>query len=283
MFMAPTYLYIVVIARAASAGASSSRLTGALPHYVAPPVNDVEAAGPPRRCRCCSSCARSAPAPWRSPGSRPSRTACRPSRSRSGATPGPRSPGRRCVRRPLPGDRLPRRRRSASCPTRTSRRPSSSQLARHVSGDGPYLYLVQISTALLLVLAANTSFADFPRLSSFLARDGYLPRQFAFRGERLAFTTGILALAGLAVALIIGFGAKVSALIPLYTLGVFMRVHAQPGGHAVRWWRRREPGWQTGIVINGQRRGDDVPRPAGRGGQQLHPRRVADHDPGARC
>jgi amino acid transporter len=126
-----------------------------------------------------------------------------------------------------------------------------SQLARHLTGEGAYLYLVQISTALLLVLAANTSFADFPRLSSFLARDGFLPRQFAFRGERLAFTTGIVALAAMAAALLIGFGASVTALIPLYTLGVFVAFTLSQGGMMVRWWRRREAGWRRGLAING--------------------------------
>ncbi len=126
-----------------------------------------------------------------------------------------------------------------------------SQLVRHLTGDGVILIIAQVATALLLVLAANTSFADFPRLSSFLARDGYLPRQFAFRGERLAFTTGIIALSGLAIALLVGFNASVSGLIPLYTLGVFIAFTLSQGGMLVRWWRRREPGWRPGLVING--------------------------------
>jgi amino acid transporter len=126
-----------------------------------------------------------------------------------------------------------------------------AQMARTLTGEGAYLYLVQISTALLLVLAANTSFADFPRLASFMARDGYLPRQFAFRGERLAFTTGILALAFVAIGLVIGFGASVTALIPLYTLGVFIAFTLSQSGMLVRWWRRREPGWRRGLLING--------------------------------
>ena len=75
-----------------------------------------------------------------------------------------------------------------------------SLLVRHLAGDGAILVVAQVATALILVLAANTSFADFPRLSSFLARDGFLPRQFAFRGERLAFTTGIVALSAMAIA-----------------------------------------------------------------------------------
>ena len=126
-----------------------------------------------------------------------------------------------------------------------------SQLVRHVTGGGPILILAQVATALLLVLAANTSFADFPRLSSFLARDGFMPRQFAFRGERLAFTTGIVALAGLAILLLISFEASVTGLIPLYTLGVFLAFTLSQAGMLLRWWRRREAGWRRGMIING--------------------------------
>jgi amino acid transporter len=126
-----------------------------------------------------------------------------------------------------------------------------SILARHLTGDGPYLVLVQVSTALLLTLAANTSFADFPRLSSFLARDGFMPRQFGFRGDRLAFTTGIVALALVAILLLWYFEASVSALIPLYTLGVFVAFTLSQGGMVRRWWHRREAGWRRGLLING--------------------------------
>ncbi|HEX2766989.1 MAG TPA: APC family permease [Candidatus Limnocylindria bacterium] len=126
-----------------------------------------------------------------------------------------------------------------------------SLLVRHLTGDGAVLVIAQIATVLILILAANTSFADFPRLSSFLARDSYLPRQFAFRGERLAFTTGIVALSAMAAGLIWGFGAKVSALIPLYTLGVFVAFTLSQTGMLVRWWHRREPGWRNGLLING--------------------------------
>jgi len=126
-----------------------------------------------------------------------------------------------------------------------------SILARHLTGDGWYLILVQVSTALLLTLAANTSFADFPRLSSFLARDGFMPRQFAFRGDRLAFTTGIVALAGVAILLLLAFEASVTALIPLYTLGVFVAFTLSQSGMVRRWWSRREPGWRRGLAING--------------------------------
>ena len=124
-------------------------------------------------------------------------------------------------------------------------------MTRHVTGDGALLVGVQVATALILALAANTSFADFPRLSSFLARDGFMPRQFAFRGERLAFTTGIVALSLLAVLLLVAFDASVTALIPLYTLGVFIAFTLSQSGMVVRWWRRHEPGWRRGIAING--------------------------------
>jgi amino acid transporter len=126
-----------------------------------------------------------------------------------------------------------------------------SLIARHVWGDGWLLVVLQLATALILALAANTSFADFPRLSSFLARDGFMPRQFAFRGERLAFTTGIIALSGLAALLLFVFKASVTALIPLYTVGVFVAFTLSQSGMVRRWWHRREPGWRAGLVING--------------------------------
>ena len=136
-------------------------------------------------------------------------------------------------------------------PDPTEEQTVLSVLVRHLVGSGWLLVLAQVATALLLVLAANTSFADFPRLSSFLARDGFMPRQFAFRGERLAFTTGIFALSGMAGLLIIIFSASVTGLIPLYTLGVFIAFTLSQAGMFVRWYRRREPGWQRGLAING--------------------------------
>ena len=126
-----------------------------------------------------------------------------------------------------------------------------SLIARHVMGDGAFLIVLQLSTALILALAANTSFADFPRLSSFLARDGFMPRQFGFRGERLAFTTGIIALSGLAAVLLVVFDASVTALIPLYTVGVFVAFTLSQTGMVRRWWHRREAGWRLGLIING--------------------------------
>ncbi len=126
-----------------------------------------------------------------------------------------------------------------------------SLLTRQVTGEGWFLVLTQLATALILALAANTSFADFPRLSSFLARDGFMPRQFAFRGERLAFTTGIVALSAVAALLLVVFKASVTALIPLYTLGVFVAFTLSQSGMVVRWWQRREKGWRIGLLING--------------------------------
>jgi hypothetical protein len=136
-------------------------------------------------------------------------------------------------------------------PDYTEQQTVLSILVRHLVGSGWLLVLAQVATALLLVLAANTSFADFPRLSSFLARDGFMPRQFAFRGERLAFTTGIVALSGMAAILIVAFEASVTGLIPLYTLGVFIAFTLSQAGMFVRWYRRHEAGWQRGLVING--------------------------------
>jgi amino acid transporter len=127
-----------------------------------------------------------------------------------------------------------------------------SQLGRVVFGDGspPYVAL-QIATALILVLAANTSFADFPRLASILARDRFLPRLFQFRGDRLAFTSGIVALAVLAIALLVVFNGSVDQLIPLYAIGVFLSFTLSQSGMVVHWRRLRERGWQRSAVING--------------------------------
>jgi amino acid transporter len=127
-----------------------------------------------------------------------------------------------------------------------------SQITSAFVGAGsPFHLLVQISTAILLVLAANTSFADFPRLSNFLARDGFLPRIFQFRGERLAFNSGIVVLAAVAIVLIIAFGGSVAALIPLYTVGVFIAFTLSQSGMVRRWYRLREKGWQRKALING--------------------------------
>ena len=139
-------------------------------------------------------------------------------------------------------------------PDPTEQETVVSQLTRLLVGEGtPYHYLVQISTALLLVLAANTAFADFPRLSSILARDGFMPRQFAYRGERLAFGMGIVVLAVLSSLLIFGFGGSVTNLIPLYTIGVFVAFTLSQAGMVKHWWKLRttERGWRVSIAFNG--------------------------------
>ncbi len=126
-----------------------------------------------------------------------------------------------------------------------------SQLGRRVFGGGAMYYVLQYSTFAILVLAANTAFADFPRLSSILARDGYMPRQFAARGDRLAFSNGIIALAVFAAALIWLFHGDTSALIPLYAIGVFVCFTLSQAGMVMHWVRSRDPGWRWRAALNG--------------------------------
>jgi amino acid transporter len=126
-----------------------------------------------------------------------------------------------------------------------------SQIAHGVFGDSPMYYAVQYSTFLILFLAANTAYSDFPRLAYFLGRDRFLPHQFTFRGDRLAFSVGIVAL-GIASSLVLWvFGGSITRLIPLYAFGVFSAFTLSQAGMVVRWWRRREPGWQRSIIFNG--------------------------------
>jgi amino acid transporter len=125
-----------------------------------------------------------------------------------------------------------------------------SQIARTLFGSGPFYFLVQVATALILILAANTSFADFPRLSSILARDGFLPRQLANLGDRLVYANGIVLLALLSGFLIVLFRASTHALIPLYAVGVFLSFTLSQAGMVKRWWTRRERGWTHSIVFN---------------------------------
>jgi amino acid transporter len=114
-----------------------------------------------------------------------------------------------------------------------------SLMARHTFGTGVFYYFVQAATAAILVLAANTSFADFPRLASLLAADRYLPRQFANRGDRLVFSNGIVILAVLAVVLIIIFKGQEQAMLPLYAVGVFLSFTLSQSGMVVHWLRER--------------------------------------------
>jgi amino acid transporter len=118
-----------------------------------------------------------------------------------------------------------------------------SQLARLIFGGGLLYYEIQVVTMLILVFAANTAFADFPRLAFFLARDGFIPRQFGTRGDRLVFSNGILILGGLAALLIVLFGGATHALIPLYAVGVFVSFTLSQASMVRRWLSRREAGW----------------------------------------
>jgi amino acid transporter len=126
-----------------------------------------------------------------------------------------------------------------------------SQVARRLFGDGFFYFLIQGSTTLILVLAANTSFADFPRLNSLLARDRYAPRQFRTLGDRLVFSNGILILAGLAAALIIVFGGDTHALIPLYAVGVFISFTLSQAGMVRHWLTDGGAGWRWRLGVNG--------------------------------
>jgi amino acid transporter len=125
-----------------------------------------------------------------------------------------------------------------------------SQIARAVVGAGGFYFVIQVATALILVLAANTAYADFPRLASLLSRDRYLPRQFASRGDRLVFSNGILVLGLLAGLLIVLFDAREQAMLPLYAIGVFISFTLSQSGMVQHWRRFREPGWRRSIAIN---------------------------------
>jgi Amino acid permease len=126
-----------------------------------------------------------------------------------------------------------------------------SKIAHRVFGTGLLYYVVQASTLLILVLAANTSYADFPRLSSILARDRFVPRQFANQGDRLVFSNGILILTGFAILLIVVFAGDTHALLPLYAIGVFISFTLSQGGMVRRWLRLREKGWRWRMWVNG--------------------------------
>jgi amino acid transporter len=119
-----------------------------------------------------------------------------------------------------------------------------------VAGDALF-YALQAGTMLILVMAANTGFADFPRLASFQAGDSFLPRQLTKRGHRLVYSNGIIALAGAAAALVVVTGAEVTRLIPLYAIGVFTGFTLSQAGMTKHHWRRREPGWRRSLVIQG--------------------------------
>jgi amino acid transporter len=125
-----------------------------------------------------------------------------------------------------------------------------SVMGRYIFGESPAYFVLQFATFAILILAANTGYADFPRLSSYIARDGFLPRQLTNRGDRLVFSNGIVTLSVIAGLLIVAYNAEVSALVPLYAVGVFTGFTLSQAGMVVRHWRRREPRWRVGLAIN---------------------------------
>lgn len=144
-----------------------------------------------------------------------------------------------------------------------------SQLARTVFAGRGTLYLMLIgATTVILIMAANTAFADFPRLGALVAKDGFLPRQLTYRGSRLVYSRGIVALAGIASIILIIFNASVTRLIPLYAIGVFLSFTLSQGGMALRWFKigklkpdeekvergstlRFVKDWRVKMVVNG--------------------------------
>jgi amino acid transporter len=141
--------------------------------------------------------------------------------------------------------------RLQAIPNESTHETVVSQIARNVFGVGPIYTIIQVATALILVLAANTAYADFPRLASLLANDRFLPRQFSSRGDRLVFSNGILVLSLFAAGLVIFFGANEIAMLPLYAIGVFLSFTLSQGGMIVHHLREKEPGWRYGLSING--------------------------------
>src|SRR2546429_638968 len=127
----------------------------------------------------------------------------------------------------------------------------NSLVTRSLVGDGFPYYLVQLSTAVILALAANTGFTGFPRLAAVLANDRFMPRHFADRGERLALSFGIIVPAALASIVLVAFSGSVTALIPLYTIGVFLAFTLSQTGLVRRWLRLRPRGWKVTAAING--------------------------------
>ena len=129
-----------------------------------------------------------------------------------------------------------------------------SEIGKLVYGQSPtgqvFFYLLQAATALILILAANTSFTGFPFLVSFVAEDSFLPRKLTVRGHRLVFSNGILLLAGVSIALLIATDAKVSALIPMYAIGVFTGFTLAATGMAKHHHSRREPHWKVRVLVN---------------------------------
>lgn len=138
-------------------------------------------------------------------------------------------------------------------PTLSTEQTILSTMGAAVFGgrSDPLYGILQASTAAILCLSANTSFADFPRLSSIIARDGFLPHQLARRGDRLVFSNGIIALSLAAAALLVAFRGKVDALVPLFAVGLFTAFTLSQAGMVVHHYRQREAGWRRNAMING--------------------------------
>ena len=133
-----------------------------------------------------------------------------------------------------------------------------SQLGRAIFG-GPniFYYLLQAGTTLILVLAANTAYADFPRLASIVSRDRYLPRQFMNQGDRLAFSNGILVLSAFAAILIVVFRGDTQSLLPLYMIGVFLSFTLSQAGMVIHWRKTQGAGWKSERADQRLRRAGD--------------------------
>jgi amino acid transporter len=130
--------------------------------------------------------------------------------------------------------------------------PVIDQISSSIFGKGqPLYYVMQFATTLILVLAANTSYADFPRLASIMARDGFLPRQLSNLGDKLVYSNGIVLLGLFSILLVVGFKGKVDDLIPLYAVGVFTAFTLSQGGMVKHWKKERGKGWVTKALING--------------------------------
>jgi amino acid transporter len=126
-----------------------------------------------------------------------------------------------------------------------------SQLTRTLIGSGPAHVVIEMAALLMLILAADTGFADFPRVVALLAKDGFLPEAFAVRGARLAFSNGIVLVAAVSAVLIIVFQGSVAGLVPLFTIGAVATFTISQTGMARHWWRLRSPGWRWRMVVNG--------------------------------
>jgi amino acid transporter len=126
-----------------------------------------------------------------------------------------------------------------------------SALAHRLFGSNLLYYLIQFATLGILTVAANTSFAGFPRLAAILAQDGFLPRQFSSLGDRLAFTNGILLLGFFTAVLIVLFNGDTHALIPLFAIGAFLAFTLSQAGMVVHWWREHGRRWGLKSIING--------------------------------